>query len=380
MQKMGHYVEVVTYGLGDDNGFSTADGISIKKSNFENVPVTYLKYTVSEEDLNFSIFNNLNKLEIFFKNYLENGRFNLVHVGHPMRLGFGIRAASSLDLPIVLTLTDFWLLCPTGLAITKNGNLCSSSESGMRCVTECYGEIYSERLPKRYEEARELINLAAIVVSPTKFLANIVKNNFHKDVDVVRHGLDYKDIIPNNKSKNKNDDVTFAYIGTVLPHKGVHVVVDAMNSIKNKNIQVRIYGNYFHAKKYYENLKEIAKKDNRIQFLGEYKDSELNEIMKDTDCILVPSIWWENSPLTVLISLAFKIPVITINVGGGAELVKNNINGFNFEIGNSNSLANLMGKIAENPDKLNKIKINIIRPPRTEEEAFEYENIYKKIV
>jgi glycosyltransferase involved in cell wall biosynthesis len=73
------------------------------------------------------------------------------------------------------------------------------------------------------------------------------------------------------------------------------------------------------------------------------------------------------------------VPVITIDVGGAAELVNNDVNGFNFEIGDPNSLAHILEKIAKNPGILNNIKNNIIRPRRVEEEAFDYEKIYETI-
>lgn len=44
----------------------------------------------------------------------------------------------------------------------------------------------------------------------------------------------------------------------------------------------------------------MAEIDNRMESLGKYKDGELNAFMSNVDCTVAPSIWWENSPLTVL--------------------------------------------------------------------------------
>lgn len=197
---------------------------------------------------------------------------------------------------------------------------------------------------------------------------------------MIRHGVDYSNINPNERLKQKGDRVIIGYIGSVLPHKGVHIAVRAMKYVKARNLELRIYGNYFHAKEYFEGLLKIAEKDSRIKFMGEYKDEDLNTIMNEVDCTIQPSIWWENSPFTVLISLAYKVPVITTNLGGAAELVKDGINGFNFEIGDAKSLANIIEKIAEDPTILNEVKKKIVRPPRKEEEAFEYEKLYRELV
>jgi glycosyltransferase involved in cell wall biosynthesis len=376
MQRMNHYVEILTYGAGDDDGFEVREGVIFKNYKFQNLHITALK-CFNETDINFYIFND--QLIDYMSKILQIGKFDIVHVGHPLRLGSIIRAASCLNIPVVLTLTDFWLMCPKGIAITNNGELCYSPNEGIKCSSDCFNMLPEDKMRKRFNEAAEVIDTASVVVSPTYFLANIFKNTFNKEVKVIRHGIDYTDIKPNCRLNYENDMINFAYIGTVIPHKGVHIVIEAIRSITPKNICIKIYGHYFHEKSYYMDIKKASKDDARIQFLGEYRDDDLKDIMNDIDCILVPSIWWENSPLTLLTGLAFKIPVVTIDIGGGAELINNGINGFNFEIGNPSSLANIIENIAKNPAILNNIRRNIVRPPRNEEEAFEYENIYRNL-
>ena len=374
MRRMGHYVEVLTYGFEDNTGFSIHDGIMCKRYKFQYIPVTSVRHLNVPEDLSFNIFDK--KLGNILDKIITKENFDIVHVAHPMRVGYAIKVANSADLPVILTLTDFWLMCPRGIAVTQNEELCKTPENGMKCARVCYGNLWKDKLIQRFNGANEIIKNVDTVTAPTYFLAGIFKNVFNRDIKVIRHGIEYSGVKPNKRLKHERDDIVFGYIGTILPHKGVHIVVEALKLLKNKNIKVRIYGNYFHEKEYFENLKKMADGDSRIEFLGEYKDEEVPSIMNEIDCLLVPSVWWENSPLTVLTSLAFKVPVITINIGGAAELVKDGLNGFNFDIGNSKSLANAIGKIAENPEILNKIKDNIIRPPRVEEEAFMYEEIY----
>ena len=380
MQRMGHYVEVLTYGFKDDADFSVHGGGMYKRYTFQNIPVTSVRHLKVPEDISF-VFNIFDEgLKGILDRIITKENFDIVHIAHPVRLGYTIKVANSADLPVILTLTDFWLMCPRGIAVTQNEELCKTPENGMKCARVCYGNLWKDKLIQRFNEANEIIKNVDIVTAPTYFLAGVFKNVFNRDIKVIRHGIEYSDVKRNKRLKHERDDIVFGYIGTILPHKGVHIVVEALKSLKSENIKVKIYGNYFHEKEYFENLKKMADGDSRIEFLGEYKDDEMQYIMNDADCLLVPSIWWENSPLTVLTSLAFKVPVITINIGGAAELVKDGVNGFNFEIGNSKSLANVMEKIAENPEVLNKIKDNIIRPPRIEEEAFENEKIYLELI
>ena len=379
MQKMGNQVKILTYGITENEGFNKEfEGFLFKKYIYKGLEVLSIRHRSIPDDISFIIFYQ--KLDALLNKILEE-EFDIIHVAHPMRLAPIFIYASNLGIPTVLTLTDFWLMCPRGIGVTATNELCADPEGGVKCIKKCYGEIWRDKILNRYKESKEVLEKSNVIVSPTYFLANIIRKVFGiKKIEVIRHGIDYSNIIPNKRLKQRDDKVIVGYIGTVLPHKGVHIAVKAMKLVKSKNVELRIYGHYFHAREYFEELLKIAREDSRIKFMGEYKDEELNTIMNEVDCTLQPSIWWENSPLTVLTSLAYKVPVITTNIGGAAELVIDGVNGFNFEIGNAESLASVLERIAENPMVLNEIKENIIRPQRIEEEAFQYEKIYKDLL
>jgi len=378
MQKMGHKVEILTYGINDDVNYSIKNGIMCKRYRFQGIDVISVRHIKVPKDIHFYIFDK--SIGTILKKIITKEKFDIVHIAHPMRLGVSIKYANSATIPVVLTLTDFWLMCPKIIAVTTKNELCISPEKGAKCFAECYGFMQKNKILQRFEDAYNFIKNVDTVIAPTYFVSGIFNNIFNKKIYVIKHGIDYSSVMHTDRPKYKKDYVVFGFIGTILPHKGVHIILEALKLIKNKKIKLEIYGNYYHDTDYYNYLKNIVNEDNRIEFMGEYKDEEMPSIMEKVDCIIVPSTWWENSPLTILTSLAFRIPVITTNVGGASELVKDGINGFNFEIGNPKSLANVMKKIAENPDILNTIKNKIIMPPRIEEEAFRYEMIYSSLI
>lgn len=379
LQRMGHYVKVLTFETSENDGSMQQVGDFLyREYEFQGIPVISVRHRKIPDVINFSIFDQ--NMERMFETLFSNWNFDIIHLGHPMRIGTLINVAKRRKIPVVLTLTDFWLMCALGIAVTKNGDLCNFPDGGIKCAKECFKIEGKERMVQRFNDANDYIKKVDFMAAPTYFLAGLMKNVFNRDINVVRHGTDYFNITPNKRQKQENDEVIFGYIGTILRHKGIHIVANALKLLKNKNIRIKIYGNCSLDPEYYETLKKLTGGDSRIEFLGEYKDEEMQTIMNGVDCILAPSTWWENSPLTVLTGLAYKVPVITINIGGAAELIKDGVNGFNFKIGDPNSLANIMGKILENPAILNGIKANIIRPPRVEEEAFEYEKIYSKLL
>jgi len=379
MQRMGHRVKVLTYGITETEGFTkTVHKFLVKEYTYQGIDVISIRHKEIPSDVSFTIFDP--DYEQVLEESVFTEEFDILHIAHPMRVGQVLKVADELGIPSVVTLTDFWLFCPRGIAVTSTGKMCSDPEKGSKCIRECYGYGWKDKILKRFNESVEFLKRVDVVVSPTKFLAGIFKQVYGIDVRVIRHGIDYTTVKPNRRYKKKGDTVVFGYIGTVLPHKGAHIICEALKLIENENIRVKIYGHYFHEVEYYRNLVKEAQKDRRIELLGEYKDEELSRIMNEVDCTIVPSIWWENSPLTVLTSLAYKVPVITINIGGAAELVKDGVNGFNFNIGDPDSLANILERIANNPEILNRIRENVVRPPRIEEEAFKYEKIYKIFV
>jgi glycosyltransferase involved in cell wall biosynthesis len=77
-----------------------------------------------------------------------------------------------------------------------------------------------------------------------------------------------------------------------------------------------------------------------------------NDVFSNVDCIVVPSIWGENSPLVIHEAQSCKVPVITADFGGMKEYVQHNVNGLLFEHRNANSLAEQMKFAVSNPDKM----------------------------
>jgi glycosyltransferase involved in cell wall biosynthesis len=101
-------------------------------------------------------------------------------------------------------------------------------------------------------------------------------------------------------------------------------------------------------------LKEKAKlSKNEIEFLGEYNNENIaKSVFADIDCLVVPSIWTENSPLVIHEAQQSKIPIITADVGGMKEFVEDNVNGLLFRHRNVNSLKDKMEFAATHPEQM----------------------------
>lgn len=382
LQRMGHGVEVVAYGVKDDSGrFDNRAGeILWREYVYEGLKVTAIKHSRPPARLNFSVFNEA--VHSFFRDFLFRKGFDVVHLSHPMRVGAVATAAKDRHIPCVLSLTDFWLLCPNSTLLKSDSSLCLGPKSSAECVGSCFGRSMAKELADRCVDCEKLLTMVDAICAPSRFLTGMFRT-LHPSISVnlIRHGIDYRWLSGRGLagSKTREDGrIRFCYLGTILRHKGVDVLIRAFRSVPMKNIRLDIYGGYFHERSFFDKLKALVGDDDRITFRGEYNHGEVGDILAETDWVVVPSVWWENSPLTILTSHAYRVPAIASDIGGMAEFVKNDVNGYTFQMGNSKALAAVIGKIAAAPRTSEALRDRIELPPRIEEEAFQYVDVYSK--
>ena len=109
----------------------------------------------------------------------------------------------------------------------------------------------------------------------------------------------------------------------------------------NLELQPGSYQNEFRS------LVEATKKN--VTFAGPYVHMELPRLMANIDWVIVPSIWWENSPLVIQEAFAFGKPVICSDIGGMAEKVADRRNGLHFRVGDPVHLAQVIREALATP-------------------------------
>jgi len=96
--------------------------------------------------------------------------------------------------------------------------------------------------------------------------------------------------------------------------------------------------------------------------------------------LIVPSIWYENAPLVIQEAFLAGIIVITSDIGGMAELVKDKVNGFTFKAGSSEELKKLIKKISNNPTILNNLVSSKDMVVDIKDDVKEIVKIYKALL
>jgi glycosyltransferase involved in cell wall biosynthesis len=119
----------------------------------------------------------------------------------------------------------------------------------------------------------------------------------------------------------------FGFVGTLAPHKGVHVLVEAFRGMESREASLDLYGSVTVQPAYVEELRRAAGGDARIRFRGSFREGEQARVLASVDALVVPSVWWENSPLVALEALAAGVPVIASAIGGLPEIVEHGRSG-----------------------------------------------------
>ena len=304
---------------------------------------------------------------------LREERPDIVHVMHPMRLPQAFEAAERLDLPVVVHIADFVYLCTRVNLLRLDGSRCPTADDGAACVSACRIDSGYER----YTWGKTLLARAAAVVSPCRWT---IERHAAEGFDTTKWhhvpwGTDYA-IHDSRLDPPPGDELVLGFIGTLLRHKGPHVVVKALRLLPDRPIRLLLYGSSFHEDEYERELRQIAGDDERIVFAGSYDHAELSSILAKLSAVVIPSIWYENLPTTGLNAIAARVPLITPDLGGLQELIDDYHCGFTYAADDPQALAALLDELCDNRERLDDVRRALLLPPSLEEEAWSIEGIY----
>lgn len=360
---LGDSTEVWAYNLEEP------DLNKIDRTSYKGIPVTFFSHHNNEKDKDWLLYRENKEKNKDFKKLIKDSNPDVIHITHSARMGDIIEAAYKLGVPYVMTLTDYWLLCPTATLIRRNGELCGGTGVDPNCLKYCYRNK-KEEMEKRWVGVKDILEKASFVGYAANFLRKMFEIN---GIDTskwinIRHGYNIND----RRIRTRDSFYRFAFTGTLQPSKGAHLVIEAFRKISNDKIRLVMYGETKHDAAYSDHCLSLARGDNRIEFRGRYDHSDLVEEFKDIDCIIVPSNWFEPFPFTLITAVSYGFQVIGANIGGIPEIIGDENKDSLFEPGNTQDLKEKMIKKVIQGKKPN----NLFYEQSLESEAFKYFQIY----
>jgi glycosyltransferase involved in cell wall biosynthesis len=307
---------------------------------------------------------------------LAEEEVDVVHVMHPMRLPQAQAAAQSLGLPVVAHIADFFYLCPRIVLVQCGGGQCPTASEGHACVSACGVRPGRERFARSVTQLAE----ADAVISPCR--ATIERHAAEGfSTEEWRHipwGVDYA-LHPERLPAPATTTLRIGFLGTLLRHKGPHVLIKALRLLRGRPVELVLYGDSFHETSYEKELRAMAKDDPRIRFAGAYAHAELADVLAPLDLVAVPSLWHENLPSAGLNAIAAGVPLVTSDVPGLRELVEDYACGLTFPCGDAPALAELLERLLEDPGLLAVLRRTMVPPPSLEDEAAQVEAAYRAV-
>jgi glycosyltransferase involved in cell wall biosynthesis len=160
------------------------------------------------------------------------------------------------------------------------------------------------------------------------------------------------------------------------------VLVQAFKHLHCEELSPRllIHGNVDQFPRYVRRLRRLIDGDKRIRFAGTFGNDEILEVHRHLDVLVVPSIWYENSPNVVLEAFVAKTPVIASNSGGLAELIQHEANGLLFQMGDATDLARQLQRVVDQPTLLTSLRQGIPHAKTVSDEMEELLETYRSVV
>jgi glycosyltransferase involved in cell wall biosynthesis len=370
-----------------------------------------------------------------FAGMLKKYSPDIVHIQHLLFHSTSfIDVVMMASIPLIMTLHDYWYLCPQFYLSKTDGTLCDGPGDGRVCLTcDCADgssylgrkktteknrtiitglktamRIFPPRLQRvlknayigtkrairrnsggfaetkrRLEKTVAALNKAGCIISPSTVLADRYSKAGVRNIRVLPHGISspMSGLVQTAEkyATIKKRNITFGYIGGIAPHKGVHVVIDAFNRLSSQGSSLLIFGKNGTHPDYDKQLAAMVSHPN-IRLMGFVDHTALFETMSAIDVIIIPSICAENYPLTANEAFMMKIPVIASNVGGLNLLIQNGVNGFLFEKGDSDQLMAIIEKIIRTPEILADLSDGILPIKTMQEHSRELDALYRKVI
>jgi glycosyltransferase involved in cell wall biosynthesis len=332
-----------------------------------------------------------------------------------------VTLCNELKIPHIVTAHHTGIVCPAGGLVRHDWVICEKEISPQNCIRCCciwkrpkwyvgglmgrIPEWIYEPLGRRLRARKKLpyilrglitpwiveesmrqkkivMEKAQLIIAPSYFMKELlVKGGCNPDkIRVIPHGIEPIGRISVEHIKDR--PIRFGYIGRIDPSKGLHLLLEATEFLRNgSSCEIHIFGAARNPRdeEYKEKTLRAYKGNPKIIDHRLISHKKLSEIYANIDVLVVPSILPEAFGLVVAESFSAGKPVIVSNSGALPELVTHGVNGFIVERNNSKVLSEVMQKFVDKPELVIEMSKDIPHVKTMQEYVDEVERIYSII-
>lgn len=384
-------------------------------SHYHNIPVRRLNLNWMNASDPFLYLYNSPVIADYITTYLSEIQPDVVHVMSCERLSASVlKAIKVAGLPLILSLTDFWFLCPRINLLRSDGTNCDGQTAAWDCLecmlrhTKAYrwvrGILPDQTVPALLETISQyplltrqpgLRGMAGDMAARKAYLQQaltwpdyrltashfvhdvFINNGVATPIKVQAYGHDLA-WLSSYHGKISSDVIRFGFIGQINHHKGVHLLLQAAEFLQETvgdKFSLSIYGNINKASNYSAKLRELGQQIKNIKYCGTYPHEQSSDVFSNLDILVVPSVWYD-FPLIIYEAFATQTPVIATNLGGMAEAITHNVNGLLFKRNDIADLGRQMYRLIKEPRLLDQLKVGVPSVKTIDQEIDELELIY----
>ena len=312
---------------------------------------------------------------------------DVVHIHHYLIFGVDLLRLLRKGLPrarIVMTLHEFLAICTRdGQMVTRPEETLCSKASQIRC-TGCYPELLRSQIWRREQWFKRHFDLVDQFTTPSEFARQ----------RYIHWGLEPERItvVPNaqivaarsvvDEAPRRQDRRVFAFFGQINAYKGVNLLLEAAERLRGSAdgpFEIQIHGVI---QQYQPGFKEALEERFKalapqVMYRGPYDAGRVIGLMQAADYVVVPSIWWENSPVVIEEAFHARRPVICADIGGMAEKVQDGVNGLHFRARDPQSLTEVLWRCVHVPELSRILGAGVRRLPSFADSARDYRAVYQ---
>lgn len=310
-----------------------SNGNELILSAFIDKEVLDFKFKINQE-IETTTFQSY-KYEKLLEEILCSFDIDLVHVHHTKMHTLSIpKIANKLGIPIIITIHDFYPICPTINLLDVNGQYCEKTRNKEMC-SKCikskmgYNTNFIDTWNKKMRESLQLYDK---IITPSESAKKII-NEYYSDlklhIKVIEHGTDKVTAVLKNRINN-DEKFKIGFVGGLAPYKGSGIIHDLIVNNKNRDIEWHLLGNLGDQRLNLMERKDLLKH-------GRYDRNEINKILNEIgiDLVCIFSVWPETYSYTLTEAWQSNIPVLVTNIGALGDRVEKLGAGWIIEYGTS---------------------------------------------
>ncbi|MEZ4630568.1 MAG: glycosyltransferase family 4 protein [Deinococcales bacterium] len=327
-----------------------------------------------------------------FRELIEGFQPDVIHFHHYLFIGLELmRIIKNVNpnIKIVLTLHEYLAICyQQGQMFKVHAQKLCYQSSPAECH-QCFPEQSPQNFFLRELLVKSFFQLVDQFIVPSQFLKDRYdqwgiaseKMLFLDNGQEISGPLPLRQLIDEEDCRGR-----FAYFGQITQFKGLDILLEAIKGLPvalRRKVHLDIHGSGLERQPqlFREKVQQfIFDLEKTVTFHGPYEPQELSLLMRDVDWVVVPSIWWENSPLVIQEAFKYGRPVICSDIGGMAEKVRHEIDGLHFRVAKPSSLRSKLVQAISNPELYDTLVANIKAPMSIEENADRHLSLYHSLV